>query len=378
MEVARKGVTQVMAPFRRNPRLEVVLGAQPAEGALHVYADWLLEEGDELGATAYRCLAGTVAFPPSPTELQVVYLACAVSRWVLQHDIAHRFAAFELGAEHAAFRALETSQALLSACARRFGRSRAQVPELAELDWSAAEAPGLPSRERVEELWKGLGALAKVARTPADARAAVEAVASARAASDWRRFREAFEVAVAGSRSPFVIDRELSRTLGRKPRATELEPITWADVTAFSFPLVPLNNSSSGVTGRVFPLTSASATVSPLTLLAMVEAEDDLGEEYDELSAEERAEWFDDTGVSAGPWTPLSWCASLDLLFTLLAENHGWKPTDDAPEVHLSQGQTASLPAALAPLGAFVSGASSEAVTMLRFQSAWLMLRCLM
>lgn len=324
----------------------------------------------------------------------MVALACAVAKWLLQRDVRHCFDPFRFNDETATFHVIEEASGTLAACVKllakrgsaspsapgmrgtRRGRDRAEnVPDLGELVWVPDEAPGLPSRERVDEVWRALGGLRQLV-LGLEGDASARAASHARTASDWGEFRALFEIAVAATPDPFHAVPALARELKRKPRVRDLEPTTWEGASTMAFHRVQLNNNSDGIDGRVFPLSPTSPGPNPYALLALWVAEDDLGDEYAEMSPRERLEWLrEDTELCSNAWRPLSFYDVLSSLSEMLATNHGRGATERPGEVDLGDARGTSLSAALTSLGSFVAGAASEHVFVLRFERAWWLLR---
>lgn len=236
------------------------------------------------------------------------------------------------------------------------------------------EAPGLPPAARVDAVWRALDALGTFAAKEDDA-AVRQAVAAARTACPWAELRELLEVSLAGSPEPFKVDPTLARALEKEARARDLSVTSWEGVSTLEFSRVQLNNNSRGISGRLFPRAAGTPDASPHALLALAVAEEELGDEYEAMTAQERLEWLqEDTAVLSGPWQPMSWFNALETLASMLAGNYGARATDHPGRVDAGHANPVSLADALKPLGRFVRGASGEFITLLQFERAWWLL----
>lgn len=359
--------------FPRLAQLELELATQPDDAVFAAYADWLENAGEELGAATYRYLAGRPG--SSAVDQRLAVIACGVATWLLIRDVHHRFDPVALTDETTTFHALREAKELLAACAAHLANRRNRSPKLGPLHWAADETPGLPVRERVEEVWRALAGLQAFVQRPDDAAAARQAMGSARAACSWPEFRELLEVAVAGSLEPFLADKELPRVLKKAPRASDLA-LTWEGVSVLELRHVQLNNNSSGIAGRVFPVSRSAPDRSPHACLALLAAEQELGEEWSEMTAQERVAWLrEDTTVLLPPWRSSSWFEVLGVLSEMVANNYGRRAAALPGEVQVGEAGGLSLAAALRPLGRFRGGAANELVTVLRFEHAWWLLQ---
>lgn len=333
----------------RDERLEAALVANPSDPApCLVYADWLLERGDDMRATSYRTLGGE-ADPSKPEAPWAALMAVAGAAWLLDSGADDSRPSLQSGV----LKSIEACMQKLSGHSN--GKAPARLPP-----WNPPPVISRAVTGLVDATF-GLEAEASFGRAAQLARAAAPP-------DDFHRlFSFVLHTVSTTKRSPFEHDERLARSMNEPLTDDDLDP-TDAPRSPFSFDEVQITNSSTGVAGRV--LTRSSGLTARRAFSAMSVDLADLADEYETLEPDERRELIeaDVLGEEAPTWEVSSLFTVLRELFSLQAANQGVPVRTDGHS---------SLVTALAAFGALEAAASTKSdfpFTLLQFERAFVLM----